>query len=616
MCGKRTLMIGVFVFLWASGVVAQTDVREGLIAYYKLDEEAGAVAGDSSGNRFDGTLEGEALEWVPGRFAGALSYVAEEDDAHVQIPTTGMSISAGTVSMWGYLREPQASRTRYFFGHTTQPAYNNRIQIYMDGGTSMLDIGLGDLHARNTDILALPTTTWVHVVLTWNDGAYVVYVDGAKVADGTYTGLASLHEFADIGDEGNPDENESFDGFLDEVRVYSRAISAAEVKELFEAPASPRIRAWGPSPADGALDVVAPLFTWKSVDTVRLHDVYLGTEPNLTEANRVAFRYGMSLYYHSPGLEPGVAYYWRVDEIGPDMVTVYPGTVWSFLSRPFTAYYPQPADGSNEAPADPDLTWQAGIAALKHQVYFSDRFNDVNERAADADRGVLEDPNFAPGQLDELATYYWRVDELGAGDSVVTGEVWSFATYALVDDFESYTDDVEAGTTIFDTWLDGLINGTGSTIGYWNAPFCEQTIMHGGLQSMPFDYNNVVAPYYSEGERDFGSSQDWTANGADMLTIHLRGRATNGNAPAYVGLQDAQNRSAFVTHPDPNVATTTKWGAWKVPLSDFADAGVSVDRVRKLLLGVGDRDNPTQDGFGLLYIDDIYLTKPALVAEE
>ncbi len=614
---KRLILVGCLLVLFGGGITpAQVDLVDGLVCYYKLDEEAGAVAGDSSGNGFNGTLEGEALEWVPGRFAGALSYAAEEDDAHVQIPTAGMSASAGTISVWGYLREPQASRTRYFFGHTTQPAYGNRIQIYMDGSTTMLDIGLGDTHTRNTDILALKTKTWVHVVLTWNNGAYVVYVDGAKVADGTYTGLTSLHEFADIGDEGNPDENESFDGFLDEVRVYSRAISAAEVQELFEAPAAPRVRAWGPSPADGALDVLVGLFTWQSVDTIRLHDIYLGTEPNLTEADRVASRYGMNVYYYDPGLEPGVTYYWRVDEIGPDMVTVYPGTIWSFLAWPLTAYTPQPADGSNEASAAPDLTWLGGIGAIKHQVYFSDRFDDVNDRAAGADKGVLEDPNFAPGQLEELATYSWRVDEVGAGDNVVTGEVWSFATCAMVDDFESYTDDIEAGTTIFDTWIDGLTNNTGSVVGYWDAPFCEQTIVHGGLQSMPFDYNNVVSPYYSEGELDFDSSQDWTANGADMLTIHLRGKATNGKAPLYVGLQDAQNRIALVTHPDPNVAMTTKWSAWKVPLGDFADAGVSVNRVRKLILGVGDRDNPAQDGFGLLYIDDIYLTKPVAVTEE
>jgi len=129
---KRLILVGCLLVLFGGGITpAQVDLVDGLVCYYKLDEEAGAVAGDSSGNGFNGTLEGEALEWVPGRFAGALSYAAEEDDAHVQIPTAGMSASAGTISVWGYLREPQASRTRYFFGHTTQPAYGNRIQIYI-----------------------------------------------------------------------------------------------------------------------------------------------------------------------------------------------------------------------------------------------------------------------------------------------------------------------------------------------------------------------------------------------------------------------------------------------------------------------------------------------------
>ena len=74
-----------------------------------------------------------------------------------------------------------------------------------------------------------------------------------------------------------------------------------------------------------------------------------------------------------------------------------------------------------------------------------------------------------------------------------------------MDDFESYID--KAGNRIYDTWVDGLGgNGTGSQVGYWQAPFAEQTIVHGGKQSMPFEYNNVKAPYYSEATRTFDTA--------------------------------------------------------------------------------------------------------------
>ena len=40
---------------------------------------------------------------------------------------------------------------------------------------------------------------------------------------------------------------------------------------------------------------------------------------------------------------------------------------------------------------------------------------------------------------------------------------------------------------------------------------------------MPFEYNNVSTPYYSQGERQWDAAQDWTANGGDSLTLFFRG---------------------------------------------------------------------------------------------
>ncbi|OHB65624.1 MAG: hypothetical protein A2Y77_15045 [Planctomycetes bacterium RBG_13_62_9] len=391
------------------------------------------------------------------------------------------------------------------------------------------------------------------------------------------------------------------------MRIYNRAITAAEVKEIFQVPASPRIKAWGPSPADGAKDVTAPLFTWKSVDTIKLHDIYLGTSPDLTAADLVAPRQPLKLYYHAPGLQPGATYYWRVDEIDADMVTVHTGDVWSFMAQPFTAYDPQPADGTNTAPSVIDLRWLKGIGALKHHVYFGDDREAVTQGAAGVDQGIFADPNYSPGDLESAKTYYWRVDEVGAGEVVKTGQVWSFTTVVPVDDFESYTD--EEGSRIYETWIDGWTNGTGSTVGYTQAPFAEQTIVHAGLQSMPLDYNNVNAPFISEAEQTFTTAQDWTAGGVDTLLLYVRGRGANSVAPVYVVLKDASNRTGVVVHPDATIAKSLTWTEWKIPLSEFT--GVNPARVKTLYIGVGDKANPAKGGTGLIYVDDIGLTTPA-----
>jgi len=58
-------------------------------------------------------------------------------------------------------------------------------------------------------------------------------------------------------------------------------------------------------------------------------------------------------------------------------------------------------------------------------------------------------------------------------------------------------------------------------------------------------------------------------------------------------------------HPDPAVVTLSKWTEWKIPLGSFT--GVNLARIKKLALGVGDK---TAGGAGLIYVDDIYLTRP------
>ena len=76
-----------------------------------------------------------------------------------------------------------------------------------------------------------------------------------------------------------------------------------------------------------------------------------------------------TMYWHLPGLMPGVTYYWRVDEIELDG-TVYPGRRLEFLLHAEGGLEPVPADG--EPYMDPNLTlsWKVGLNAISHDVYF------------------------------------------------------------------------------------------------------------------------------------------------------------------------------------------------------------------------------------------------------
>ena len=333
-----------FLFVLCMGL-SRAHGQAGLVGYWKFDESWGATAADMAGGDNDGTLYGD-VEWRPsaGRAGGALFYNSDDTTARVEIPTTGMSASEGTMMIWGHLAEPYPTNrvdASYFFGHTTQPSYANRIQLYMDGDNTFLDLGLGNSHTRRADIVELQTEIWYHVALTWDSGRYSVYVDGEEMASGSYTGLTALHHFMDIGNDGNPyrQGTEAFAGLLDEVRLYDHALTAVEVRSAMWSATSRRAR--GPSPNDGASHPGTWVtLSWVAGDSAVSHDVYFGDNFDDVDAGTGGtfrgnqssndFLVGLPGCPYPDGLAADTTYYWRVDEF--DGAVTHKGDVWSFTT--------------------------------------------------------------------------------------------------------------------------------------------------------------------------------------------------------------------------------------------------------------------------------------------
>jgi hypothetical protein len=82
---------------------------------------------------------------------------------------------------------------------------------------------------------------------------------------------------------------------------------------------------------------------------------------------------------------------------------------------------------------------------------------------------------------------------------------------------------------------------------------------------------------------------------------------SNDPAPLYLSIEDSAGRAETVTHPDEAAVGLDSWLPWEIPLSTFGSGGVDVTDIKKMYIGIGDRDNPTSTGAGLLYIDDVQL---------
>jgi hypothetical protein len=373
---------------------------------------------------------------------------------------------------------------------------------------------------------------------------------------------------------------------------------------------------YNPDPADGAGSVDPNVeLNWEPGFGVILHHVYFGD--NFAEVNNGTggtYKGPAGFPEYTPGtLELEKVYFWRVDEF--DAINTYKGDVWGFAT-PGAAESLMPSNGATNVRQTQILKWSPGDSAASHQVYFGTN----KEVVRNANTGSPEykgnrdlgSQSYDPGKLQWDTTYYWRVDGIDNTnpDSPWVGLVWSFTTanFLIVDDFESYNDldpaDPESNR-IFNVWLDGYLNPTnGSLVGYETPPFAEQTIVHGGSQSIPLYYDNSVG--YSEATLTLTYPRDWTENGVTTLTIWFRGDAANASETLYVAL----NGNTIVTNDNPNAAQVGEWTQWNIDLQAFADQGVNMANVNTIALGLGNRNSPVAGGSGTMYFDDIRLYPP------
>jgi len=232
-----------------------------------------------------------------------------------------------------------------------------------------------------------------------------------------------------------------------------------------------------PDPADGTQEVTSPLFQWTAGDGAMLHQVYMGTTPELGTADMAGGPIPMTMYFHIPGLTPGVKYYWRVDETAADG-TVTVGPVWSFTAMPLTAHSPSPADQATDVKVAGQLKWAAGQSAMGHMVYLSTDKAAVETGAPTAQVSAGPEVKYDFTGLKPFTTYYWRVDEIGGTGQIVPGPVWSFSTI-------SYLSMADAAVTL--------------------------------------NYNNSAAPFTSQ--VTLTGEPDWTAYGLSDLVVQFTGRA-------------------------------------------------------------------------------------------
>jgi hypothetical protein len=202
----------------------------GLVAAYGFNEGSGTVVNDASGNGNNGTING-ATWTTSGKYGNALNFngsnalVTINNAASLQL-TTGMTLEAWvyptvTGPWWGDVI--YKGNDNYYLEGTSYPSGFPAM-----GGTLPNAPPL-----YGTAVLAL--NTWAHLAATYDGATMRLYVNGVQVASRAQTGtIVTSTNPLQIG--GDSIYGQYFTGRIDDVRIYNRALSAAQIQSDMNTP--------------------------------------------------------------------------------------------------------------------------------------------------------------------------------------------------------------------------------------------------------------------------------------------------------------------------------------------------------------------------------------------
>jgi N-acetylneuraminic acid mutarotase len=203
-------------------LIVKDAILNGLVGWWKFDEGSGTVAYDSSGNGNHGNLT-NGPTWVSGKIGGALSFDGVND--HVRIGNVLNNMSSSCFSLWF---KPASVPSGH--GYMVFKEHTYALTLASNGGVH-LNFGNGS-EWGNTNVYTtlLELNKWYNVTATRESGIMKVFIDINLLANNFYNTSFGSNSwplvFGGIG-------TNSFNGLIDDIRIYDRALSAEEVLALY-----------------------------------------------------------------------------------------------------------------------------------------------------------------------------------------------------------------------------------------------------------------------------------------------------------------------------------------------------------------------------------------------
>jgi PKD repeat protein len=218
-------------------VISVVDPASTLVAAYGFDEGSGANTGDASGNGNMGVISGASWA-LAGRFGKALSFTS---GALVSVnDSSSLDLSDSiTLEAWVYPTTLSGSWMNLIFKPNGDPGSQNPCYV-LQGCTPTAQVPSLFVSPAASNLSApspLPINTWTHLAATYDGATLRLYVNGIQTASRAQTGtMSSSTDALTIG--GNVFSGQNWNGLIDEVRIYNRALGATEIQADMTRPIS------------------------------------------------------------------------------------------------------------------------------------------------------------------------------------------------------------------------------------------------------------------------------------------------------------------------------------------------------------------------------------------
>ncbi|MFH1601459.1 MAG: DUF2341 domain-containing protein [Candidatus Shapirobacteria bacterium] len=218
-------------------------LSDGLVGYWKIDESSGNSALDSSGNGFTGSVTaGTTIS--SGKFGNTRDFNSTNTEAIIVTDNDTLEINSTTsYSGFAWIKPDSTASRIQIIGKRHGGCDEGFNFDILSDATIRLNLAENSVEYRATSTATIPTTSWTFVGFTIDrtNNKATVYVNGQ--ASGTQADITNMADMSNacplyIAAWG-PLGNGYFDGKIDEVRIYNRALSPDEVRNLYD---------WAPGP--------------------------------------------------------------------------------------------------------------------------------------------------------------------------------------------------------------------------------------------------------------------------------------------------------------------------------------------------------------------------------